>query len=249
MDLYRREIRSWFSHRTGMEMPIVQYGHWGHALLMLPTAQADFLEHERFGLIGSMAKLLHDGKVRIFSINSINNVAWMNHGVSMRERSNRQAGYSAYIEWEVVPYIRECLKNGSARIGITGASFGAFHAGNQFFRRPDLFDTLIGMSGFYDLSWVLNGYSDENVYFNNPMWYVENLHDGHTYDLLRHHSQIHLITGQGAWEVPNASRRFSALLHKKGVPHNLDLWGHDVPHDWPTWRKMLPYYVGNRLGW
>ena len=32
MDLFRREIHSWYSHRLGMEMPLVQYGHWGHAL-------------------------------------------------------------------------------------------------------------------------------------------------------------------------------------------------------------------------
>ena len=49
--------------------------------------------------------------------------------------------------------------------------------------------------------------------------------------------------------MPNASRRFSALLANKGIPHNLDLWGFDVPHDWPTWKKMLPYYLGERLGW
>ena len=34
---------------------------------------------------------------------------------------------------------------------LSGASFGAFHACNVLFRRPDLFDTLIAMSGFYDL--------------------------------------------------------------------------------------------------
>lgn len=249
MDTFRREIRSWYSHRLGMEMPVVQYGHWGHALLMLPTANADFLEHERFGLIDSISHLIHAGRVRVFSINSINGHAWMNNHVPFHEKSNRQAAYSAYIEWEVVPFIRDCLKDGGARIGISGASFGAFHAANQFFRRPDLFDCLIGMSGFYDLSWLLDGYSDENVYFNNPMWYLHNLGDGGVLDTLRHRSQIHIITGQGAWEVPNASRRLSGVLNSKGIPHNLDLWGHDVPHDWPSWKRMLPHYLGERVGW
>jgi esterase/lipase superfamily enzyme len=128
-------------------------------------------------------------------------------------------------------------------------SFGAFHAANQFFRRPDLFDCLIGMSGFYDLEWLLHGYSDENVYFNNPMWFVANMNDPAQLDLLRNHSQIHLISGQGAWEVPPASQRFSTLLWSKSIPHNLDLWGHDIPHDWPSWHKMLDYYIGERLGW
>ena len=36
---------------------------------------------------------------------------------------------------------------------------------------------------------------------------------------------------------------YPALLQRKGIPHNLDLWGYDVPHDWPTWRKMLPAFV------
>jgi esterase/lipase superfamily enzyme len=249
MDLYRREIRSWYSQRLGMEMPVVQYGHWGHPLLMFPTATADFLEYERYELIPAIAHFIVAGKVRVFSINSVNGQAWMNKEMPFPERSARQAAYSGYVEYEVVPYIRDCLKDPEARIGVSGASFGAFHAANQFFRRPDLFDCLIGMSGFYDLSWLLDGYSDENVYFNNPMWYVANLSDGRQFDLLRSSSQIHLLTGQGAWEVPNASRRFSALLANKGIPHNLDLWGFDVPHDWPTWKKMLPYYLGERLGW
>jgi len=141
------------------------------------------------------------------------------------------------------------MNNPRARIGVTGASFGAFHAANQFFRRPDLFDTLIAMSGFYEPwpSW-LAGYSDDNVYFNNPMAFVPNIHDGHVMHLIEH-SQIHILSGQGAWEHPEQSRRFSTMLWNKGIWNNLDLWGHDMPHDWPTWRRMLEHYIGNRLGW
>ena len=45
----RRDIFGWYSERVGMHMPIVRYGDWGHALLLLPTAQADFLENEGIG--------------------------------------------------------------------------------------------------------------------------------------------------------------------------------------------------------
>ena len=51
-----------------------------------------------------------------------------------------------------------------------------------------------------------------------------------------------------AYEAPDASRQLSELLHRKGIPHRLDVWGHDVNHDWPWWRKMLPYYI-ETLGW
>ena len=35
----------------------------------------------------------------------------------------------------------------------------------------------------------------------------------------------------------------ASLLNAKGIPHWLDVWGHDVNHDWPWWRKMLPYFL------
>jgi esterase/lipase superfamily enzyme len=245
-----RHIFGWHSPRLGIDMPVVTYGDRGHPLLLFPTAQADFLENERFYLIKAIEPHIFSGKCRVFSIDSINRHAWMNRGVSIAESARRQALYSSYIEEEVVPYIRHACDDPFARIAVSGASFGAFHAANQIFRRPDLFDTLIAMSGFYDLEPDhTHGYNDDNVYFNNPVAYLSNMHDGHSLHLLRDASQIHIMTGRGAWEAPHRSEQLSEVLWKKGIPHNLDMWGHDVNHDWPWWRKMLDHYVGSRLGW
>jgi esterase/lipase superfamily enzyme len=231
-------------------MPIVRYGDWGHALLLFPTASADFLEYERFWLIKAIEPHILSGKVSVFSIDSINRHAWMDRGLPPWESARRQALFSGYVEEEVVPHIRRSLRNPHARIAVTGASFGAFYAANAMFRRPDLFDTLIAMSGFYDLGpSYLHGYGDDNVYFNNPLSYIPNIHDPWTLDMLKHHSQIHILSGQGAYELPDASRRLSTALWNKGIWNNLDLWGHDVNHDWPWWRQMLDHYVGSRLGW
>jgi esterase/lipase superfamily enzyme len=248
MDAFRREIHGWHSQRTGMHMPIVQYGHWGRPLLLLPTAAADYLEAERKGLIDAVRRHVVAGKVRIFSIEGVNQHAWMNDSVSFPEKSARQAAWVGYVEEEVVPYIRGCLQNPEARLAVGGASFGAFHAANLFFRRPALWDTLLGMSGLYDLSSFLNGYSDEQVYLNNPAWFVPKLDDPKQLELIRS-AQIHIVTGQGAWEYPNLSKEFSSLLWSKGIAHNLDLWGHDIPHEWWSWHLMLEHYLGNKLGW
>lgn len=245
----RREIFGWHSPRLGLDMPIVRYGEWGRALLLFPTASGDFLEAERMWLIKSVEPLIFAGRVTVFSIDSINRHAWMSDGVSVREAARRQALFSGYIEEEVVPHVRRVLQNPSARIGATGASFGAFYAANAFLRRPDLFDTLIAMSGFYDLGpGYLHGYGDDNVYFNNPLSYLPGIHDPATLDLLRH-GRIHIVSGQGAYERPDASVRLSHALGAKGIPHQLDLWGHDVNHDWPWWRRMLPYSLAERVGW
>jgi esterase/lipase superfamily enzyme len=245
-----RHLFGWYSSRLGLEMPIVSYGYGGHPLLLLPTAQADYLENERFYLIKAIEPYIFAGKIQVFSIDSINRHAWMNSKVPVREAARRHALYAGYIEQEVVPHIRRVNGNPEARLAISGASFGAFHAANQFFRRPDLFDTLIAMSGFYDLEPdYTEGYMDDNLYFNNPISYLGNMGEGPTLDRLRHDTQIHIISGQGNYEAPHCSKKLSTLLWNKGIGNNLDLWGHDVPHDWPSWRDMLPYYIGNRLGW
>ncbi len=183
-------------------MPIVSYGWRGQPVLLFPTAAADFLENERFWLVKAIEPLLQQGRIRVFSIDSINRLAWMDRGLPVRESARRQALYSRYVEDEVVPFIRHICGDGGARAITTGASFGCFHAANAFFRRPDLFGGVIGMSGFYDLApSYFKGYSDDNCY----------------------------------------------LLDRKGVGHIFDLWGHDVNHDWPWWRKMLPHYL-ERVG-
>lgn len=244
----RRVLFGWRSPALGMEMPIVEYGHAGKPILLFPTAAADYLENERFFLIKAMEPLLFAGRVRIFSIDSINAHAWMDKQVPVPEAARRQALYVRYVEDEVVPHIRRMVRDPHARVLTTGASFGAYHAANCMLRRPDLFDALVAMSGFYDLSKsYFRGYSDDNCFFNNPVWYVPGL-EGHYLHLLRHESRICIVSGQGAFEAPDASRRLADVLRAKGIPHQLDLWGHDVNHDWPWWRKMLPFCV-ERLGY
>jgi len=244
----RREILGWHSPRLGIDMPIVRYGTWGRALLLYPTAAGDFLEAERMWLIKALEPLLFEGRITVFGIDSINSHAWMADGLPLPEKARRQALFSGYVEEEVVPYISHVCQTPDLRIATAGASFGAFHAANAVFRRPDLFDTLIAMSGFYDLGpSYLFGFGNDDVYFNNPTSYLPGI-EGHPLHLL-HHAALYIGCGQGAWEKPEYSRQLSGLLGSKGIPHQLDLWGHDMPHDWPTWRKMLPYAIAERVGW
>jgi esterase/lipase superfamily enzyme len=243
-----RRIDGWQSPALDLPMPIVTYGDRGRPLLLFPTAAADFLENERFFLVKAVEPAILAGRVRVFSIDSINRLAWMDSSLPVREQARRQALYARYVEDEVVPYIRHACGDPRARITTTGASFGAFHAANTLFRRPDLFDGLIGMSGFYDLAPdYLKGYSDDNCYFNNPAWYLRDL-GGPLLDLLRTACRIILVSGRGAYEAPAASQALSDLLHAKQIPHVLDFWGADVNHDWPWWRRMLPYYLDRISG-
>ena len=49
------------------------------------------------------------------------------------------------------------------------------------------------------------------------------------------------------WEDTTGSlestKRLAGLLAEKGIRHELDLWGHDVPHDWPSWRAQIAHHL------
>ena len=68
----RRDLSSWYSPSLGAEMPIVSYGHYGFSLLLVPTAGADYLEYERFQLMVELEPFIDAGKLRVFSVNSVN---------------------------------------------------------------------------------------------------------------------------------------------------------------------------------
>ncbi len=242
----RREITSWYSPRLHKDMGIVSYGHYGFALLLLPTAAADFLEYERFLLIDAIRPAIEAGKVKVFSINSINAESWLNDRMEPRHKAIRHRQFNEYVYEEVIPFISTSCSTETPVI-TCGASLGALHSANLFFKRPDLISGVIAMSGNYDLSTYTKGYFDDDVYFNSPMHYLEGLNDDFFLPRIRSSSHIHILTGSGNYETPEATRAFSALLDYKGIPHELDVWGPDMPHDWPTWRAMLPYLLDSRF--
>jgi len=74
----QKQTTSWYSPSLKKEMPIATYGYFGTALLLIPTAGADYQEYERFKLIESLAPFINAGKIKVFSIDSINKESWMN---------------------------------------------------------------------------------------------------------------------------------------------------------------------------
>ncbi len=241
----RREIFGWHSDHLNKDMEIVEYGHYGFALLLLPTAAADYLEYERFQLIDALSPLINAGKVKVFSINSINSESWMHKTMWPRHKAMRHVQFNEYVYEEVIPHIKRATSNNTP-IYTCGASFGALHSMNLFLKRPDLINGVIAMSGLYNLHEYTKGYTDEDVYFNSPMSYLPDLSDGWYLDKIRM-GKIHILSGQGDYEDPNAARELSATLSYKSIPHDLDIWGYDMKHDWPTWRAMLPYVLEEKF--
>ncbi len=242
----KRELTSWYSPSLDKEMPVATYGDYGFALLLVPTAAADYLEYERFQLIDSLEQYIDSGKIKVFSVNSINNESWLNNEMLPEHKAIRHNQFNNYIFEEVIPFIKTHTSFDTPII-ISGASFGALHSMNLFLKRPDLINGVIAMSGVYDLTEYSKGFWDDQVYYNSPMHYLPNIEDDNVLSEIRKSHHIHILSGSGDYEDPGAAGKFAKVLFDKGINYELDIWGEDMKHDWPTWRAMLPNYIRSRF--
>jgi esterase/lipase superfamily enzyme len=239
------EYHNFYAYRLDRMMEFKIYGHAGKPLVVFPSSGGRFHEFEDFGMIDAISGLINEGVVQVYALDSIDKETWLAMGRSADDKAMHHNAYDRYVIEEMVPYIRE--RNAYwGNLALTGCSLGAFHAANFYFRHPDVFDTLIALSGIYDVRFMVGDHlTSSDVYFNSPLDYLPNLSDPHYLDRYR---QGHLIfsAGQGRWESESLRDmdRLSAILADKGVDAWFDRWGHDVDHDWPWWRQMLPYYLG-----
>lgn len=241
----RRERIALHSKAIGAEGELIAYGHYGRPVLVFPSEQGHPSDYEDRGMIDAISALIRDGRVKIYCVDSFDAASWQAHGLPLEERARRHRLYEDWIVHEVVPWIRaDCA--GPVEIMVTGCSFGAYHAANFALKRADLFPLAICQSGVYDVSVVGKGERGDAVYFNNPMDYVAHLNGDHL-DWLRTRVSLLLICGQGQWEdttgALESTKQFAHLLREKGLRLEMDLWGHDVPHDWPSWRRQLAHHL------
>ena len=196
-------------------------------------------------MVDAIADLIGGGRVKLYCVDAMDGQTWHDDSLPLEERARRHGAYEEWILGAVVPFIQHDT-GGGQEIAVTGPSFGAYHAANFALKRADLFPLAICHSGIYDVAAVGWGERGDAVYFNNPAGYVAQLHGDHL-DWLRGRVSLLLVCGQGQWEDTTGSlesaKRFSALLAERGLRHELDLWGHDVPHDWPSWRAQLAHHA------
>jgi esterase/lipase superfamily enzyme len=238
------EYHKWFSPNLNQDMELKVYGWYGKPVIVFPAQGGRFFEYEDFKMIDAISEYIEAGKVKVYTVDSIDNQSWANYGIHPADRARRHEDYDRYITLEVAPFIRSNCAGTDQRCLVTGVSMGAYHACNFFFRHPDIFDALIALSGLFQLRMFIGDYSDDNVYFNTPLYYLPNLSDPWYLDRYRK-SQIIIGVGQGAWEddMLADAHDLKRILESKDIPHWIDFWGFDVNLDWPWWRQMMPYLL------
>jgi esterase/lipase superfamily enzyme len=237
----KREWHKWHSERLGRDMELLVFGHDGLPAIVFPTSQGRFFEFEDRGMIDAVRDKLEGGRLQLFCVDSVDNESWYNRGVGPDWQIARHVQYENYILCEVLPLVR--AMNGRPHLASVGCSFGGFHAANIALRHPGTFSGFLSMGGAFDLTGLgfVRGYHDQNVYFNQPLQYLPNLHDWHTLDLMRRNTYV-LATGvhDQCW---SDNENLARVLRDKGVPVRLEVWGDNTGHDWPWWQRMAQTYL------
>ena len=195
-------------------------------------------------MVGALSPLLDAGRAKLYCVDGADEYTWRADDVPLEERARRHGEFERWILEAVAPWIHDDTDGGE--IVVAGASFGAYHAANFALKRADLFPLAICLSGVYDVSVVGWGERGDATYFSNPVDYVAHVHGDHL-DWLRSRASLLLVCGQGQWEdttgALESTKAFARMLGEKGIRHELDLWGHDVPHDWPSWRAQIAHHL------
>ncbi len=220
-------------------MELLLFGHHGAPVIVFPTSKGKFYEYEDRGMVNALHEHLEQGWIQLVCVDSVDAESWYNEWVHPGGRVYRHIQYDQYIYREVIPFIRN--QNDDSFLMTHGCSFGAYHAINFGLRHPDVIRRVIGLSGLYDMRSFMDGYYDDNFYFNNPIDYTANLNDPNQLRWLQQQDII-LVIGRddrARW----SNEKLSENLWRAGVGNALRLWD-GWSHDWPYWVKMIQLYIG-----
>ena len=237
-----------YSPALGRDMECKIYGHAGRPVLFIPCQDGRFFDFENFHMTDVWSPWIESGEVMIFSIDTIDAETWSDQGGDPRWRICRYEQWIQYITDELVPFMRAMANerngwSGYPGILVFGCSLGATHAANLYYRRPDLFDRLLALSGIYTSEYGFGNYMDDLVYINSPVHYLPNLPEDHPYIEMYNQQKSVICVGEGPREIPESTRQMQSILQSKGIHTWVDFWGYDCAHDWDWWYKQVTYFV------
>ncbi|MBV8817435.1 MAG: esterase family protein [Acidobacteriaceae bacterium] len=234
-----REYHKWYSPALQRDMELLVFGHSGAPVMVFPTSMGRFFDYENRGMIRVIGDRFENGQLQAFCVDSVDTESWYNRSVHPKVRAARQNDYDNYLIHELVPFIRS--RNHHPEFIATGCSFGGYHTMNFALRHPDVVRYAVSMSGAFDVHQFLNGYYDQNCYFNCPPDFLPNLTDRWFLDEIRRQRLV-LATGEKDICL-QANKDLSQIMTRKEIPHWLDIWGDGTAHDWPWWERMAVKYL------
>lgn len=235
----RVEHTDYYSHILRLSLPVEVTGHYGYPLLMFPTSQGSYTQNSDFKLTDSIRWLTDQGKIKIYNLQTLDNLSLYEKNIGPEERIRRYDLYMQFLIKEFIPYLQSV--HSTHRIAVAGASFGAYHTANLAFRFPDVVSHAICLSGAFSCRSFMDGYSSDLVFYNSPREFMQN-EEGWKF---RHMNIVLSTSDEDICLEP--TKEMAGILASRGIPYWYDeqKW---IKHDWPLWRMVFPRFMAEFFG-
>lgn len=237
-----------FSHILNRDMEYTVFGTEGKPVIVFPTGGGRFFQFEDSGMLEVCSDFIEKKQIQVFAVDGLDWEHFEGFSKSENDRIAMYSNYVNYIAQEMVAIIRKNNKY-KGKYMTVGMSLGGLHAVNLMFKFPNIFDSVISMSGIYNTARYFRSFMNDDLHSFSPLLYMngqifkENMEEYKK-------SKIIMSCGQGRWEE-DAMADFTAMktvFDNKKIPAFFDVWGVDVSHEFVWWRKQIVYFLGKMLG-
>ncbi len=242
------------SPQLGRAVSLWSYGHWGPPLVVFPTAAGFAHEWEAQGMVEALAPWLEAGKLKLYCPESNVAEAWT-------KKENDAA-------WRIQRH--DALREVGRRDAGAAHPRGLQQSGGQPGDEPDDRRGEPGRLLLGEHRAQVPGDLPLGAVHERPLPY-DPLHRGLLEPRRLPQQSARLCPGIRAanrstacaatptspWSAARerskraASRRprRSAICSKaRAFPHDRDIWGYDVAHNWAWWKRQAQYHLSRRLG-
>lgn len=239
----KRSVYKLQSKSLGQEASLIVYGEGGYPVVAFQTQDQKASELEDEGMVDALAEFIDGKQIQLFSVDNFDEQSWSLLSGDNEARAARQEAYFRFVTDELIPRVHE-LNASNLRPIAFGCSMGAVHAAIALFRRPDLFQGCMALSGIYHSGYFFGDWMNSTLYDNDVLAFLPNMPLDHPYVGLYRNRSLLFCCGQGEdAQFANDERRMDAELNRLGVDHWCDYWGADVTHDWYWWKKQMAYFL------
>jgi esterase/lipase superfamily enzyme len=221
------------------EIEYKTYGDKGRGVLVFPSQDQRFYEWEDNGMVDVLSPMIDAGEFRLICCDSIDAETWSLSSGNYEDRIQLHEKWFRYITDELIPIV-----NNGEKLIVAGCSMGGYHAGNFFFRRPDLFDGIVSLSGLFHADYFFPSYNNELIYMNSPLDFLANI-SKHNLKVEQYKNKTLIFCcGQGNYEkvTGSSTNRLKETLQRFNLNTWFDIWGKDVSHDFYWWRLQAKYF-------
>ena len=239
----KRSVYKLQSKSLGQEASLIVYGEGGYPVVAFQTQDQKASELEGEGMVDALAEFIDGKQIQLFSVDNFDEQSWSLLSGDNEARAARQEAYFRFVTDELIPRVHE-LNASNLRPIAFGCSMGAVHAAIALFRRPDLFQGCMALSGIYHSGYFFGDWMNSTLYDNDVLAFLPNMPLDHPYVGLYRNRSLLFCCGQGEdAQFAEDERRMDAELNRLGVDHWCDYWGADVTHDWHWWKKQMAYFL------